>query len=96
MTTMTRAQVLQCVYNGDYATLPEKDRKELFTQEVMKHDLTHEMSDDSSVWRAGSQHLSMIKMMAHHLPSEFVKTTWNAMVDKSLIASEAPNWYWKG
>lgn len=93
---MTRTQVLQCVANGDYATLSEEERKELFVQEVNKHDLTHEMSDDGSVWRAGSQHLTMIKLMAHSLPKEFVKTTWNAMVDKYLIASEAPNWYWKG
>lgn len=93
---MTRAHVLQCVVTGDYATLSEAERKELFIQEVNKHDLTHEYSDDGAVWRAGSQHLSMIKMMAHHLPQEFVRSTWNAMVDKSLVASEAPNWYWKG
>lgn len=93
---MSRAQVLQCVTTGDYASLTEEERKELFEQEVGKHDLTHEYSDDGAVWRAGSQHLSMIKMMAEHLPKEFVKTTWNKMVDRSLIASEAPRWYWKG
>ena len=81
--SMTRAQLLQCVANGDYASLTEEERKELFVQEVKKHDLTQ-------------QHLYMIKTMAQHLNQDFVKETWNAMVDKCLVASEAPNWYWKG
>lgn len=66
-----------------------------FEKLVNGHDLTHAYSDDNSVWSNGNAQLKRIREAAKLFPNEDVKRIWNAKCDKTLIASEAPNWYWK-
>lgn len=66
-----------------------------FEKLVNGHDLTHAYSDYYSVWSNGNSQLKRIRDAAKTLPIEDVKRIWNAKCDRTLIATEAPNWYWK-
>lgn len=79
-----------------YENTPIEALKEQFKLAVQNHDVTYEYSDDGSVYRRGSQQKAEIFQMAQFLPIDFVKEVWNARMDKCLIPSEAPRWYWKG
>jgi hypothetical protein len=68
---------------------------EEFEAMVNSHDLTHAYSDDHAVWSNGNAQLKRIREAAKLFPIEDVKRIWNAKCDKTLVASEAPNWYWK-
>lgn len=68
---------------------------EEFEKLVNDHDLTYNYSDDHSVWRNGNAQLKRIREAAKTLPIEDVKRIWNAKCDRTLVASEATNWYWK-
>ena len=66
-----------------------------FEKLVNGHDLTYAYSDDHSSWSNGNAQLKRIRDAAKVIPIEEVKRIWNAKCDRTLIASEAPNWYWK-
>lgn len=66
-----------------------------FEKLVNGHDLTYSYSDDHSVWNNGNAQYKRIKEAAKEFPIEDVKRIWNAKCDRTLVASEAPNWYWK-
>lgn len=68
---------------------------EEFENEVNKHDLTHEYSDDHSVWSRGNAHYSKIRKAANNLPKADVERIWNAMVDKRLIEEARSQFYWR-
>lgn len=68
---------------------------EEFEIEVNKHDLTHEYSDDHSVWRRGNAHYGVIRAAANTLPREDVERIWNAMVDKRLTPEGRAQFYWR-
>ena len=76
--------------------MDQLERELAFEEMVNYHDLTYEYSDDGGVWRAGSASLYRIKEAAKTLDPEFVKKTWNAMVDNRVNANAASQFYWKG
>jgi len=66
-----------------------------FEKLVNSHDLTYDYSDDGSVWRNGQAQYAKIMEASKLFPVEDVRRIWNAKCDKTLIADEAPRWYWK-
>lgn len=62
---------------------------------VAMHDLTHEYSDDPSVYRRGSRDLDEIKALAKDLPRDEVVKIWNAEVDRKLKEGFREPFYWK-
>jgi hypothetical protein len=68
---------------------------EQFEEEVNRHDLTHDYSDDHSVWSRGAAHYDKIHKAAQSLPREDVERIWNAMVDKRLVESARSQFYWR-
>lgn len=77
------------------------DSLEAFDKLVGAHDLTYEYSDDHRYWVKGKESLSQIRGMMSRLvaqdPANKKKCVdiWNKWVDKKLVKSEAPNWYWE-
>lgn len=72
-----------------------QDEAMAFKAMVEKHDLTYSYSDDHRSWTRGETEYKAIVAAAAKLPRNFVVETWNANVDKKLIASVREGWYWK-
>lgn len=76
------------------------DSLEKFDELVEGHDLTYSYSDDHRYWTRGEESMRKIRAMRDRLiaqdPENKKKCAeiWNKWVDKKLVKSEAPNWYW--
>lgn len=66
-----------------------------FYEMVNRHDLTHDYSDDPSVFRAGHASLLRIHEAAKQLPRERAVAIWNECVDLKLVPEARASFYWR-
>lgn len=69
---------------------------EEFCKLVNDHDLTYAYSDDGRVWQSGQNQRDKIVALSKEFDLETVRTIWNAMVDRKLLAGYREPFYWKG
>lgn len=71
-----------------------QDEVMAFKAMVEKHDLTYAYSDDHRYWVAGEASMKAIREAAAKLPRNVVVETWNAVVDKKIVAGAREQFYW--
>lgn len=69
--------------------------EETFFELCKRHDLTHEYSDDGSVWRRGRDQLTAIREAAKSLPPEVAARIFNSVVDTKMKEGYREQFYWK-
>ena len=66
-----------------------------FERRVNSHDLTYGYSDDNRWYTAGSISHDWIRRAAKFHDIEWVKTIWNAKVDRTLVEGARETFYWR-
>lgn len=66
-----------------------------FEDAVARHDLTHDYSDDHSVWKRGAADYDRIRKAADKFDRADVERIWNAAVDRKLIEGVRQQFYWR-
>ncbi len=66
-----------------------------FTKLVNDHDLTYMYSDDGSCFRRGTAEKDAIVAASITFDQDFVRETWNAMVDRRMAEGYREQFYWR-
>lgn len=67
-----------------------------FVELCKAYDLTYAYSDDPRAFRSGKKQSAAINAASHKLPRARAVALYNAhAVDRCLVESERPHWYWQ-